>query len=147
MRVSILIAVALLLFSAGCYEADARPLLLADSSQEYERPVQSEEAEVDADASPAPAQEQTSEEASPTRDGGNPTTSQGEAVNQEETVSAEGGDQRGSPGYVCSSNVYNCADFSTRAQAQAVHDACFARAGDVHGLDRDNDGITCEALP
>jgi hypothetical protein len=39
-------------------------------------------------------------------------------------------------------------DFSTQAEAQAVHDACFAQVGfEVHNLDQDNDGIACESLP
>lgn len=44
----------------------------------------------------------------------------------------------------CESNIYNCADFSTQAEAQAVFDAC---PTDVHKLDRDNDRIPCETLP
>lgn len=48
------------------------------------------------------------------------------------------------PGYICSYDAYNCGDFSTHAEAQAVFDACGA---DVHKLDRDKDGIACESLP
>ncbi len=49
----------------------------------------------------------------------------------------------------CSSNTYNCGDFSTHAQAQAVYDCCIAQTGsDVHKLDgSDNDGQACESLP
>lgn len=50
-------------------------------------------------------------------------------------------------GYICSYNAYNCADFSTHAQAQAVFEACGGLSNDVHWLDGDNDGIACENLP
>ncbi len=39
---------------------------------------------------------------------------------------------------------YNCDDFQTQEEAQAVYEACGA---DVMGLDRDKDGIVCEHLP
>ena len=49
---------------------------------------------------------------------------------------------------VCTSNVYNCSDFSTQTSAQACHDYCFIQVGfDVHGLDADGDGEACESLP
>jgi len=38
----------------------------------------------------------------------------------------------------------DCTDFSTQAQAQAVYDQ---DPSDPNGLDRDNDGVACEALP
>lgn len=48
----------------------------------------------------------------------------------------------------CSGNHYNCADFSTHAQAQACFEYCWSVRGfDVHQLDRDNDRVACEALP
>lgn len=48
----------------------------------------------------------------------------------------------------CSSDTYNCSNFTTHAQAQACHDYCVTQgAGDIHGLDRDNDGDACESLP
>jgi len=47
--------------------------------------------------------------------------------------------------YDCSSNVYNCDDFSSHNQAQAVFEACLP--GDIHQLDRDEDGLACESLP
>lgn len=49
-----------------------------------------------------------------------------------------------SSGYICSYNAYNCGDFSTHDEAQAVFEAC--GSGDVHKLDRDNDGKACETL-
>lgn len=49
----------------------------------------------------------------------------------------------------CSSNSYNCGDFTTHAEAQAVHDCCVAQVGyDIHKLDgTDDDGLACESLP
>lgn len=47
--------------------------------------------------------------------------------------------------YDCSSDVYNCGDFTTQAEAQAVFDYCGSE--DVHGLDNDGDGEVCESLP
>ena len=48
----------------------------------------------------------------------------------------------------CSRNRYNCADFGTHAEAQACYEHCKSLGrGDIHRLDRDNDGIACEALP
>ncbi len=47
----------------------------------------------------------------------------------------------------CSSNIYNCGDFSTHAEAQAVFDSCGGTSNDVHRLDGDEDGIACESLP
>lgn len=48
----------------------------------------------------------------------------------------------------CSGNIYNCADFSTHAEAQACYEYCKSLGhGDVHWLDGDNDGKACESLP
>jgi len=44
----------------------------------------------------------------------------------------------------CDSNVYNCASFSSQAEAQAVFIHC--GAGDIHYLDGDDDGRACESL-
>lgn len=49
--------------------------------------------------------------------------------------------------YICSSNVYNCDDFMTHAEAQKVFEMCGGVLKDVHGLDRDKDGLACETLP
>jgi micrococcal nuclease len=46
----------------------------------------------------------------------------------------------------CSSNAYNCSDFSTQIQAQAVLEYC-GFDNDIHKLDMDSDGIACESLP
>jgi micrococcal nuclease len=50
-------------------------------------------------------------------------------------------------GYTCSSNTYNCDDFSTHAEAQAVYEACGGVSNDVHRLDANKDGLACESLP
>ncbi|HUW43711.1 MAG TPA: excalibur calcium-binding domain-containing protein [Bacillota bacterium] len=50
--------------------------------------------------------------------------------------------------YDCSSDLYNCGDFDTQAEAQEVYDYCIGQgAGDVHRLDSDSDGVVCESLP
>lgn len=41
---------------------------------------------------------------------------------------------------------YNCDDFDTQPEAQEILEDCGA-SSDVHALDRDNDGVACEALP
>ncbi|MFA6474758.1 MAG: thermonuclease family protein [Patescibacteria group bacterium] len=49
---------------------------------------------------------------------------------------------------ICSSDVYNCSDFSTQTDAQNVYDYCMIQVGsDIHGLDSDDDGEACETLP
>lgn len=48
---------------------------------------------------------------------------------------------------VCSSNYYNCANFSNYNEAKEVFDYCKGQGqGDIHYLDGDDDGIPCEAL-
>ncbi|MFH1839645.1 MAG: excalibur calcium-binding domain-containing protein [Nanoarchaeota archaeon] len=47
-------------------------------------------------------------------------------------------------GIICSYNAYNCADFSTWAEAQATMEYC--GSSDIHNLDGDDDGIACESL-
>lgn len=49
--------------------------------------------------------------------------------------------------YTCSSNKYNCTDFKTHAEAQAVYDQCGGVDNDVHKLDNNKDGEACESLP
>lgn len=45
----------------------------------------------------------------------------------------------------CSGNHYNCPDFNTHASAQACYEYCKSIGrGDVHGLDRDDDGTACD---
>jgi len=53
-----------------------------------------------------------------------------------------------SGGCTCSGDTLNCSDFGTHAAAQACFDFCVAQgAGDIHGLDQNNDGNACESLP
>jgi hypothetical protein len=48
----------------------------------------------------------------------------------------------------CNANLYNCSDFNTRARAQACYNACVSNGkGDIHQLDKDNNGQACESLP
>jgi hypothetical protein len=48
----------------------------------------------------------------------------------------------------CSGDLYNCSSFSTHRAAQACFDYCVGQGrGDIHRLDRNNDGIVCESLP
>jgi len=49
--------------------------------------------------------------------------------------------------YTCSSNTYNCTDFTTKAEAQRVFDLCGGVSNDIHRLDQDADGEACETLP
>lgn len=47
----------------------------------------------------------------------------------------------------CSGDLYNCKDFGSWAEAQGCFEHCQAvGAGDIHGLDRDNDQSVCEGL-
>ena len=48
--------------------------------------------------------------------------------------------------YTCDSDVYNCGNFTTQAEAQAVFDYCKGDFGDVHQLDGDGNGEACEGL-
>lgn len=43
---------------------------------------------------------------------------------------------------ICSYNAYNCVDFVTSSEAQAVMEYC--GKDDIHQLDRDKDGLACE---
>ena len=50
-------------------------------------------------------------------------------------------------GYNCSADIYNCANFTTQAQAQQVYDYCKAQGkGDINRLDADGNGKACEGL-
>jgi len=49
--------------------------------------------------------------------------------------------------YICSYNAYNCSDFTTHAEAQAVFEKCGGINNDIHRLDADKDGLACESLP
>jgi hypothetical protein len=43
----------------------------------------------------------------------------------------------------CRVNAYDCRDFTTQFEVQAVYWACGGRQNDVHRLDRDRDGWAC----
>ena len=47
----------------------------------------------------------------------------------------------------CSSDSYNCGDFLTQKEAQLVFEDCGGVDNDIHQLDRDGNGLACEALP
>lgn len=47
----------------------------------------------------------------------------------------------------CSSNKYNCGDFKTQVEAQALFECCGGTSNDIHRLDSDKDGKVCESLP
>ena len=44
---------------------------------------------------------------------------------------------------------YNCSDFKTQPEAQSVYERCkqLGKNMDIYGLDGNNNGIVCEALP
>jgi len=42
---------------------------------------------------------------------------------------------------------YNCDDFSTQEEAQAVYEKCSKNGLDIHGLDGDGNGVACQSLP
>ena len=49
---------------------------------------------------------------------------------------------------ICEKPAYNCVDFKNQKEAQSVFDQCKTEKNpDIHGLDRDNDGIACQDLP
>lgn len=58
----------------------------------------------------------------------------------------------GSPGVTpvggpcpCNGDTMNCSDFRNQKAAQACYDHCKSQGfGDIHRLDRDNDGLACE---
>ena len=41
---------------------------------------------------------------------------------------------------------FNCDNFAYQEEAQKLYDDCGGVENDIHGLDRDKDGIVCEAL-
>jgi len=48
--------------------------------------------------------------------------------------------------FVCESNTYNCDDFQTQSEAQEVFEECGGLDNDIHGLDKDGNGLACESL-
>lgn len=49
--------------------------------------------------------------------------------------------------YTCEYNAYNCSDFLTHNEAQAVYLKCGGASNDINRLDGDKDGSACESLP
>lgn len=62
-------------------------------------------------------------------------------------------------GEECITNNLNCSNFATQPEAQALYESCAQKIAldndtstealkniDVYGLDRDKDGVVCEAL-
>lgn len=54
--------------------------------------------------------------------------------------------ESGTTSVVCSANTYNCTDFKSQKEAQAVYDQCGGVSNDVHKLDRNKDGQACDSL-
>lgn len=70
----------------------------------------------------------------------NSDTEQNQPVTEEEAPIQTGNCE-------CSSNTYNCTDFKTHAEAQALFECCGGAKNDIHRLDSDGDGLACESLP
>ena len=47
----------------------------------------------------------------------------------------------------CKREKLNCSNFEYQEDAQDLFEKCGGLENDIHGLDGDNDGIVCEALP
>ncbi len=69
----------------------------------------------------------------------NQTQNQEDNVNDNNSAGSLGNNT-----YDCSSDIYNCGNFTTQSEAQYVFDLC--GPGDVHGLDADGNGKACEGL-
>lgn len=50
-------------------------------------------------------------------------------------------------GEECQKEKLNCSNFEYQEDAQDLFEKCGGLENDVHGLDGDNDGVVCEALP
>jgi len=70
-----------------------------------------------------------------------------EDVNKPVTIQQTQPTNQNTGDYTCSADVYNCSDFSTHDEAQNVYELCGGVNNDIHKLDRDNDGLSCESLP
>lgn len=44
----------------------------------------------------------------------------------------------------CTSDIYNCGDFSSCSDAYNIFNKCYPYSGDIHMLDGNNDGIPCD---
>ena len=47
----------------------------------------------------------------------------------------------------CTSNIFNCEDFNSHAEAQDIYNLCGGLDNDIHHLDSDGNGMACETLP
>ena len=47
----------------------------------------------------------------------------------------------------CSGDFFDCDYFFSQAEAQQCYEYCLSRAGDIHVLDEDGNGVACESLP
>jgi len=47
---------------------------------------------------------------------------------------------------ICLKDIYNCGDFATQSKAQDIFEQCGGVENDVHGLDKDKNGLACEGL-
>lgn len=47
----------------------------------------------------------------------------------------------------CQKESLNCENFEYQEDAQEMFEYCGGSGNDIHGLDGDNDGLVCEALP
>lgn len=50
-------------------------------------------------------------------------------------------------GEECQKEALNCSNFTYQQDAQDLFEKCGGLENDIHGLDGDNDGLVCEALP
>ena len=50
-------------------------------------------------------------------------------------------------GEECQKEQLNCDNFEYQQDAQDLFEKCGGLENDIHGLDGDNDGLVCEALP
>jgi len=76
-----------------------------------------------------------------------PNTCNGETIKEASAPPATPSSVSVPEGTTCSSNAYNCSDFKTHAETQAVFEYCGGINNDVHKLDSDGDGQACESLP
>lgn len=50
-------------------------------------------------------------------------------------------------GEECQKEKFNCTNFEYQEDAQDLFEKCGGLENDIHGLDRDKDGLVCEVLP
>lgn len=130
-------------------EADAkahlRGLWAPNACPEPKKPVQTTQKAV------VPAQSAAAAAVQAPKENGEPAPEPGEQKIEKQSTPEKEPESEDEPeptsSYTCSSNKYNCSDFSTQAQAQSVFDQCGGVDNDVHKLDNNKDGEACESLP